>query len=104
MSFEMTNSVANLMHCSTYKQLLLVVMTMMTVMTVMTAMFVAGLDRLKQKIHSTDCLFIGLENYISGALPSFTAFEVEPHFSSKFLKQLENKWLQLYVNFSVSVF
>ena len=92
------------MHCSTYKQLLLVLMTMMTVMTVMTAMFVAGLDRLKQKIHSTDCLFIGLENYISGALPSFTAFEVEPHFSSKFLKQLENKWLQLYVNFSVSVF
>ena len=87
------------MHCSTYKQLLLVLMTMMAVMavmTVMTAMFVACLDRLlKQKIHSIVCLFIGLENYISGALPSFTASEVEPHFSSKFLKQLRNKWLQL---------
>ena len=86
----MTNSVANLMHCSTYKQLLLMLMTMMTVMTVMTAMFVACLDRLKQKIHSTVCLFIGQKKYISGALPSFTASEVEPHFSSKFFKQLGN--------------
>ena len=94
-ALRLTNSVADLMHCSTYKQLLLVLMTMMTVMTVMTAMFVACLDRLKQKIHSTVCLFIEMENYISGALPSFTASEVEPHFSNKFLKQLVNKWLQL---------